>query len=237
MKCEQRCRQLVGLEVDTNEWLSDFVNRRGEQRRELAGNFPERYEDLRETQEEAAKYFNDLQERRIAHEAALRNAEQQSESYADTRLKRRDCPAAAFHYHFKKQGVESRAAYVSQLEVSRNYLAEASEAERRALIEEQYPGFADFINRRNSLNEVQSGETSQSDAHSDSESRDEPQDDAKYSVSVDELATMFSNTNFNTSPMVALSTTRADEVLVDIHNSDYGPIDNQSTENRSDTAA
>ncbi|KAL7297069.1 hypothetical protein TKK_0009494 [Trichogramma kaykai] len=103
MKCEQRCRQLVGLEVDTNEWLSDFVNRRGEQRRELAGNFPERYEDLRETQEEAAKYFNDLQERRIAHEAALRNAEQQSESYADTRLKRRDCPAAAFHYHFKKQ--------------------------------------------------------------------------------------------------------------------------------------
>ncbi|CAB0039437.1 unnamed protein product [Trichogramma brassicae] len=72
IKCEQRRQELVGLKVDTEEWLRDFVNRRGEQGRELAGNLPERYEDLRETQEEAAKYFNDLQERRIAHEAALR---------------------------------------------------------------------------------------------------------------------------------------------------------------------
>ncbi|CAB0037069.1 unnamed protein product [Trichogramma brassicae] len=47
---------------------------------------------------------------------------------------------------------------------------------------------------------------------------------------------MFGNTNFNTSSMVALSTTRADEVLVDVHNSAYGPTDNQPTDNRSNAA-
>uniref|UniRef100_A0ABD2VRF6 Uncharacterized protein n=1 Tax=Trichogramma kaykai TaxID=54128 RepID=A0ABD2VRF6_9HYME len=135
-----------------------------------------------------------------------------------------------------RRGVESSAPYVSQREISRNYFAEASEAERRTLIEEQYLGFADFINRQNSLIEMQSVDTSQSDAYSDSDSRDEPQGNAKHSASVDELATMFSNTNFNTSSMVALSTTRADEVLVDIHNAAYGPTNNQPTESRSDTA-
>ncbi|CAB0040569.1 unnamed protein product [Trichogramma brassicae] len=47
---------------------------------------------------------------------------------------------------------------------------------------------------------------------------------------------MFGNTNFNTSSMVALSTTRADEVLVDVHNSAYGTTDNQPTDNRSNVA-
>ncbi|CAB0041034.1 unnamed protein product [Trichogramma brassicae] len=47
---------------------------------------------------------------------------------------------------------------------------------------------------------------------------------------------MLGNTNFNTSSMVALSTTRADEVLVDVHNSAYGPTDNQPTDNRSNAA-
>ncbi|KAL7306221.1 hypothetical protein TKK_0001659 [Trichogramma kaykai] len=90
MKCEQRHRELVSLEIDTEEWLRDFVNRRGEQGRELAGNFPQRYEDLRETQEEAAKYFNDLQERRIAHEAALqerRAAERELRAYQEETMR------------------------------------------------------------------------------------------------------------------------------------------------------
>ncbi|CAB0041064.1 unnamed protein product [Trichogramma brassicae] len=47
---------------------------------------------------------------------------------------------------------------------------------------------------------------------------------------------MLGNTNFNTSSMVALSTTQADEVLVDVHNSAYGPTDNQPTDNRSNAA-
>ncbi|KAL7299203.1 hypothetical protein TKK_0007799 [Trichogramma kaykai] len=133
------------------------------------------------------------------------------------------------------RGVESRAPYVSQREVSRNYLAEASEAERRALIEEQYPGFADFINRRNPSYEMQSGGSLQSDAYSDTEIRDDPRSSEKHSTSVDELAAMF-DTNFNTSSVAALSTTRADEVLVDVHTPAFGPSNNQTKENSSSTA-
>uniref|UniRef100_A0ABD2W489 CCHC-type domain-containing protein n=1 Tax=Trichogramma kaykai TaxID=54128 RepID=A0ABD2W489_9HYME len=132
--------------------------------------------------------------------------------------------------------VEPRAPYVSQREVSRNYLAEASEAERRTLIEEQYPGFADFINRRNPSNEMQSGESSQSDAHSDTEIRDELRGSEKHSASVDELAAMFGSTNFNTSSAAALSMTRADEVLVDVHTPVYGPPNSQMIGNSSSTA-
>ncbi|KAL7290524.1 hypothetical protein TKK_0015293 [Trichogramma kaykai] len=89
-------QQIAGLstidewEIDTEEWLRDFVDRRGEQGRELTGNFPQRYEDLRETQEEAAKYFNDLQERRIAHEAALqerRAAERELRAYQEETMR------------------------------------------------------------------------------------------------------------------------------------------------------
>ncbi|CAB0043108.1 unnamed protein product [Trichogramma brassicae] len=138
--------------------------------------------------------------------------------------------------HSNRKGLVSSAPYVSQREVSRNYLAEATEAERRALIEEQYPGFSDLISRRDLLFEMQSVDTSQSDGHPESETQYEPRVDPQQSTSVDELATMFGNTNFSTNSMVALSTTRADEALVDVHNSAYGPTDNQPTDNHSNAA-
>ncbi|CAB0029828.1 unnamed protein product [Trichogramma brassicae] len=134
------------------------------------------------------------------------------------------------------KGSVSSAPYVSQRDFSRNYLTEATEAERRALIEEQYPGFSDFISRRESFIETQSVDSSHSDGHSESETQYEPRGNGQQSASVDELATMFGNTNFSASSMVALSMTRADEVLVDVHNYAYGPTDNQPTENRSNAA-
>ena len=100
------------------------------------------------------------------------------------------------------KGEESDTPFALQREVTSNYFLTASEAERRALIEEQYPGFADFINRRNSLIEMQSVDTSQSDEHPDSETQYEPRVDAQQSASVDELATMFGNKNFNTSSIL-----------------------------------
>uniref|UniRef100_A0ABD2WDD2 Uncharacterized protein n=1 Tax=Trichogramma kaykai TaxID=54128 RepID=A0ABD2WDD2_9HYME len=47
---------------------------------------------------------------------------------------------------------------------------------------------------------------------------------------------MFGRTNFNTSSVAALSTTRADEVLVDVHTPAFGPSNNQTIENSSSTA-
>ncbi|KAL7299184.1 hypothetical protein TKK_0007780 [Trichogramma kaykai] len=71
LKAERMRIELIHTDKDTDEWLRDFVERRGEEGQKLAGDFPERYQDLRETQEEAEKYFCDLQTRRQQHEEAL----------------------------------------------------------------------------------------------------------------------------------------------------------------------
>ncbi|KAL7305648.1 hypothetical protein TKK_0002373 [Trichogramma kaykai] len=44
LRSRRRARALV---ADTNEWLRDFIARRGEASREMAGNTPQEFEDLR----------------------------------------------------------------------------------------------------------------------------------------------------------------------------------------------
>ncbi|CAB0032486.1 unnamed protein product [Trichogramma brassicae] len=69
LRLRRKARALV---ADTNEWLCDFIARRGEAGREMARNIPQQFEDLQETAERADQYLHNLQERRAAREAALR---------------------------------------------------------------------------------------------------------------------------------------------------------------------
>ncbi|CAB0035412.1 unnamed protein product, partial [Trichogramma brassicae] len=100
LKAEKMRLESIRTDIDTDEWLRDFVERRGEEGRKLAGDFPERYQDLRETQEEAGKYFCDLQTRRQQYEEALeerRKAEKELRAYqAETWQKSQEI-ARKFH--------------------------------------------------------------------------------------------------------------------------------------------